>query len=322
MPAQRTTPIALSLVIVCAAAVVHAAGTPAAAPAAPPAPRAMSDILAASAPTDWRPLDPENTLYVELAGGRVVIEMAPAFAPHHVANVRALAREHYYDGIPIVRSQDNYVVQWGDPEEDAAKQRPMKDGKRSLAAEFDRAIAADLPFVKLVDGDIYAPEVGHSQGLPVARDPAHGRAWLAHCYAMVGAGRGDTADSGSGAEIYVVIGHAPRHLDRNVTLFGRVVQGMELLSTQPRGTAAMGFYEQAGQRTPIRSIRLAADVPAGERSNLEVLRTDTPLWTELVAARRTRPEGWFLNKAGRIDLCNVPIPVRPVPAATAPAPVK
>ena len=287
----------------------------------------MADILAASAPSDWRPLDPENTLYVEFAtpagqgagphDGRVVIEMAPAFAPNHVANVRALVRERYFDGLPVVRSQDNYVVQWGDPEEDAAKQRPMKAGKRSLAAEFDRAIGADLPFVQLADGDIYAPEVGHSQGLPVARDPAHGRAWLAHCYAMVGAGRGDTADSGSGAEIYVVIGHAPRHLDRNVTLFGRVVKGMELLSTLPRGTGPLGFYEQASERTPIRSIRLAADVPAAERTNLEVLRTDTPLWTELVAARRMRPEGWFLTKAGRIDLCNVPIPVRPV-APTAP----
>jgi peptidylprolyl isomerase len=92
---------------------------------------------------------------------------------------------------------------------------------------------------------------------------------------------------------------------------------MELLSTLPRGTGALGFYEQASERTPIRSIRLAADVPAAERTNLEVLRTDTPLWTELVAARRMRPEGWFLNKAGHIDLCNVPIPVRSV-SPTAP----
>ncbi len=317
---ELKTPTAL-LVAALAAAAVHAAEAP-----APPAPtpRAMADILAASAPSDWRPLDPENTLYVDLApragqsfgpqDGRVVIEMAPAFAPNHVANVKALVREHYFDGIPFVRSQENYVVQWGDPEDDAAKQRPMQNGKRALAAEFDRPIGKELPFVQLADGDVYAPEVGHVQGLPVARDPAHGRAWLAHCYAMVGAGRGDTADSGSGAEIYVVIGHAPRHLDRNVTLFGRVVKGMELLSTLPRGTAALGFYEQASERTPIKSIRVAADVPAAERTNLEVLRTDTATWTELVASRRMRPEGWFLNKAGHIDLCNVPIPVRAVPA--------
>ena len=208
-------------------------------------------------------------------------------------------------------------MQWGDPEEDKAKQKPMHDGKRSLAAEFDRALDPSIPFTKLPDGDIYAPEVGHSLGLPVARDAAHGREWLAHCYGMVGAGRGDTSDSGSGAEIYVVIGHAPRHLDRNVTLFGRVVQGMNLLSTLPRGTAAMGFYEQASERTPIRAIRLAAEVPVGERTNLEVLRTDTPLWLELVDSRRTRPEGWFLNKAGHIDLCNVPLPVRAVPTPSA-----
>lgn len=311
MRSRPVARIALSLALFAGAAF---AATP---EGTKPTARSMSDILAASAASDWRALDPENTLYVELATGRVVIELAPAFAPNHVANVKALVRERYFDGLPFVRSQDNYVVQWGDPEEDAAKQRPMKDGKRALAAEFDRGFDArttDLPFAKLADGDVYAPEVGHTLGMPVARDPAHGRAWLAHCYAMVGAGRGDTADSGSGAEIYVVIGHAPRHLDRNVTLFGRVVQGMDLLSTLPRGHAALGFYETPGERTPIRSIRLAADVPAAERTNLEVLRTDTPLWTEMVASRRTRPEGWFLDKAGHIDLCNVPIPVRAVKA--------
>ncbi|MEO8502353.1 MAG: peptidylprolyl isomerase [Acidobacteriota bacterium] len=323
-PRLISTALLLALAVASTACAGHAvSSTPAptaSAPAAPakPAARAMSEILAASAPTDWRPLDPENTLYVELSTGRVVIEMAPVFAPNHVANVRTLVREHYFDGIPFVRAQENYVVQWGDPEEDAAKQKPMHDGKRSLAAEFDRALDPALPFAKLPDGDIYAPEVGHSLGLPVARDAMHGREWLAHCYAMVGAGRGDTSDSGSGAEIYVVIGHAPRHLDRNVTLFGRVVQGMNLLSTLPRGTAAMGFYEQASERTPIRAIRLAADVPVAERTNLEVLRTDTPLWLEMVASRRTRPEGWFLNKAGRIDLCNVPIPVRAAAASPHP----
>jgi peptidylprolyl isomerase len=331
MTLQRLTPLLAPLLAFgCSTATPRATGpaSPASSPAAPvavaaatppaqQAARTMAEILAASVPSDWRALDPENTLYLELATGRVVIELAPAFAPHHVENVRALVREHYFDGIPFVRSQENYVVQWGDPEEDVAKQRPMHDGKRALAPEFDRTFdpqAADLPFTRLPDGDVYAPEVGHSLGLPVARDAARGREWLAHCYAMVGAGRGDTADSGSGAEIYVVIGHAPRHLDRNVTLFGRVVQGMDLLTTLPRGHAAMGFYEQPSERTPIRSIRVAADVPAAERTNLEVLRTDTPLWLELVQSRRTRPEGWFLNKAGKIDLCNVPIPVRTVPA--------
>jgi peptidylprolyl isomerase len=153
--------------------------------------------------------------------------------------------------------------------------------------------------------------VGFSAGFPAARDVKAGRAWLAHCYAMVGAGRGNEADSGSGTDLYVVIGHAPRHLDRNVTLVGRVVQGMELLSVLPRGTGALGFYEKPEQRLPIRAVRVAADVPEAERTHLELLRTDTPAFTELVESRRNRREEWYKRPAGRVELCNVPLVVRP-----------
>lgn len=272
----------------------------------------MADILAATSPTDWRPLDPENTVYLELAAGRVVIELAPSFAPRHVANVKALVREGYFDGLSINRSQDNYVVQWGDPlSDDAEKRRPIRSAARTLPAEFDRASGPDLPLTRLPDGDVYAPEVGHSVGFPAARDPKDGRAWLAHCYAMVGAGRDVASDSGGGADLYVVIGHSPRHLDRNVTLVGRVVRGMELLSTLPRGTGALGFYEDPAQRVPVRAIRVAADVPEAERTPLEVLRTDTPAFAAMVEARRFRREEWFHDPTGRIELCNVPIPVRP-----------
>src|SRR5437763_12975648 len=115
----------------------------------------------------------------------------------------------------------------------------------------------------------------------MARDPKTGKMWLIHCYGMVGAGRDAPADSGGGTERYVVIGQAPRHLDRNVTLLGRVVQGIELLSAMPRGTAALGFYEKPEQRVPLKAMRVAADVPPGERSALEVLRTYTPTFESL-----------------------------------------
>ena len=279
----------------------------------PPAgkPMTMAEIVAAAKAEDWRALDPENTLYLELADGRVVIELVPAFAPRHVANVKALAREHYYDGLAILRVQDNYVVQWGDPEADnPQKARKILRARKNLAAEFDRASDAKIPFTLLPDGDVYAGEVGFSDGFPVARDKGSGRMWLTHCYGMVGAGRGNTSDSGGGAEIYVVIGQAPRHLDRNCTLFGRVVQGMELLSSLPRGSGPMGFYEKPEQQVPVRSIRVAADVPLAERSDLEVMRTDTDTFQRLVESRRNRSDAWFLFKAGRVELCNVPIPVR------------
>jgi peptidylprolyl isomerase len=264
-----------------------------------------AEVLAASMPSDWRPLDPQNTLYVELASGRVIIELAPQFAPHHVANIAALAREQYYDGLAIIRSQDNYVVQLGD----ADGKRPVRNAHRTLAAEFERP-SRGLPFTLLPDPDTYAPETGFVDGFPAARDLKFGRAWLIHCYGMVGAGRDNDVDSGGGTELYFVIGQAPRHLDRNVTLVGRVVQGMELLSTLPRGSGELGFYDKPQQRVPIRSVRVAADVPESQRSALEELRTDTATFTALVESRRNRHEEWFKVPAGHVDVCNIPVVVR------------
>lgn len=282
-----------------------------AADTAMPAKPSMAEILAASKPEDWRAVDPENTLYMDLAAGRVVIELAPAFAPNHVANIKALAREHYFDGLAIIRAQDNYVAQWGDPNaEKPDRARKILRAKRTLAPEFDRKLDPSLAFARLPDGDVYAPEVGFSSGFPVARDPANGRMWLVHRYGMVGAGRDVAIDSGGGAELYAVIGHAPRQLDRNVTLVGQVLQGMDLLSVLRRGTGAMGFYEKPEEHVAIQSLRVAADIPVVDRTPIEVLRTDRPVFGELVEARRNRPEDWFHHRAGRIEIANVPVPVR------------
>ncbi|MGH8441413.1 MAG: peptidylprolyl isomerase [Nevskiaceae bacterium] len=300
---------ALIALVVLAGCAQQPPAAPEAAPAAKPP--TSAEVLERSAPGDWRELDPENTIYLELATGRVVIELAPEFAPSHVANIKALAREKYFDGLFILRSQENYVVQWGDPEEDPKKARPIRTAKDSVPGEFSRP-AAGLAFTHLADGDVYAAEVGHSGGFPAARDPAAGQAWLTHCYAALGVSRGNTADSGSGAGLYVVIGHSPRHLDRNITLAGRVVKGMELLTVLPRGTGPLGFYEKPSQYVPIRRVRVAADVPAGERTALELLRTDTPTFAAWVDARRNRREEWFLDQVGHVEVCNVPLPARPV----------
>jgi len=268
----------------------------------------MTEVLAASQPSDWRGLDPENTLYLQLATGRVVIELAPGFAPLHAANIRKLAREHYFDGLAIVRSQDNFVVQWGDPD----GKRPLGTAKDKLPPEFTVS-AKGLPFVRMPDVDGYAPEVGFVDGFPAGRDPKTGEAWIAHCYAMIGAGRGNELDSGNGAELYVVTGQAPRQLDRNIAVVGRVVKGMEWLSTLPRGTGAMGFYEKPEQHVPIQSLRLASEVSVAEREKLQVLRTDTVTFLKLVESRRNRSDDWYKVPAGHIDLCNVPLVTRPQP---------
>jgi peptidylprolyl isomerase len=121
------------------------------------------------------------------------------------------------------------------------------------------------------------------------------------------------ADSSNGSELYVVDGQSPRQLDRNITVVGRVVQGMELLSILPRGTGALGFYEKAAQRVPIQSIALASDLPFAQRTALQVLRTDTPLFRAVVESRRNRRDDWYKVPAGHIDLCNVPLPTRVPP---------
>lgn len=304
--------------LACAASALHAQ-TPAADPAAKP--KTMQELLDASQPSDWRALDPARTLYMDLPSGRVVIELAPGFAPAHVANIQAMARGGYWNGLSINRSQDNFVVQWGDPAEEDAKRRPLpKKAKAKLPAEFTRD-TKKMPFTPLQDVDGWSPEVGFSEGFPAGRDATEGRAWLAHCYGVVGAGRDIAADSSTGAELYVVIGQSPRQLDRNITTVGRVVQGMELLSVLPRGTGPLGFYEKPEQRVTIQSIRLASDLKPNERLPLEVLRTDTSLFAAVVEARRNRRDDFYKRPAGHIDLCNVPLPVRTAPTPP-PAPAK
>ncbi|MGA8277399.1 MAG: peptidylprolyl isomerase [Rhodanobacteraceae bacterium] len=273
-------------------------------------PQTMRDVLAASSTSDWRRPNPDDTLYLELASGRVVIELNSEFAPLHVANIKTLVRAHYFDGLSINRVQDNFVTQWGDPRAgEKGRQRSLGNAKAKLASEFTRTMKG-LPFTRLPDGDVYAPEVGFSRGMPVARDAAHDQAWLVHCYGMVGVGRDNDIDSGNGAELYVVIGQAPRQLDRNIALVGRVLDGIERLSALPRGDAPLGLYKTPAQRIAIHSMRIAADVPKDQRSNLRVLRTDTSTFAALVESRRNRRDMWYHVPAGKIDLCNVPLPVR------------
>lgn len=269
----------------------------------------MQDILAASKPDEWRAIRPENTVYLDLPKGRVIIELAPRFAPNHVRNIRALIRAGFFDGLKIVRSQDDYVVQWGD----ADAKKPLGEAQRTLKAEFTHTLGPDEPLTPLPDRDTYAPVTGFTDGFPAARDPATHEGWLVHCYGMVGAGRNNDADSGGGGELYAVIGQAPRQLDRNVTLVGRVVKGMELLSTLPRGTGDLGFYKTEAETTPILRVRLAADVAPGERTPMEALRTDSVSFAALIQNRRFRQDDFYKRPAGAIDVCNVPLPVRERP---------
>ena len=270
-----------------------------------------AEVIAASQPAEWRALDPENTLYMDFPEGRVVIEMAPQFAPNHVANVKALSREGFFANGAVTRVQDNFVTQWA-PAADPA--RLPKVGVEKLNAEFTLPRVAIANFDVLPDPDTYADEVGYINGMTAARDAAS--VWLTHCYGMVGVGRENDENSGGGTELYVIIGHSPRNLDRQLTMLGRVVQGMEIMSAFPRGTGDAGFYKTPAEYRRYADIKVAADVPVAQRTNLEVMRTDSASFATLVNSRRWRKDDFYTKPVGRIGLCNITVPARPVNPAS------
>ncbi|MDA3914114.1 peptidylprolyl isomerase [Oleiagrimonas sp.] len=276
----------------------------------------QEQIIKHSRPSEWHTLDPANTLYMDLPSGRVVIELAPQWSPRHVANIKTLVHEHYFDHTSVYRVVDNFVAQWGDPDgDDPAKAKPMGSAKTTLPPEFVRHVHGPLPFVPLGSPDVYAPEVGFSGDFPVGRDPSTHTAWIAHCYGTVGVARDVAPDSGNGNTLYAVIGNA-RRIDRNLAVAGRVVRGMPLLSSLPRGPKDhMGVYRDLGRATPILKMRLASDLPADQRLPLQIMRTDSASFRRLLHASAHKHNAFYRYSPGHIDLCAVAPPVRLKPKA-------
>lgn len=303
MPYSRPALYACALLLLACSGSIARADTP-----------TTKQTLSESKSTEWRTLDPAQTLVMELAGKhQVVIELAPGWAPEHVANIKTLVKQRYFDHTSVYRVQDNFVAQWGDPDGDSPdKAKPMGKAKASLDPEFTRNLKSDFEFTLLPDGDLYAPEVGFSNSMPVARNRMAGKAWLVQCYGMVGVARDVDPTSGNGNTLYVPIGQAPRRLDHQLAVVGRVVEGMQWLASLPRGPEPMGVYTDTSQRTGIKSIRLAADLPESQQPRLQVLRSDSDSFNRLVEAKRNRKGPFYRFPVGHIGVCDVPLPVRKV----------
>ena len=270
-----------------------------------------NDIVASAPASAWKAIPPDDLMVIDLrSGGRVVVQLAPDFAPVHVANIKALARGRYWDGATVYRVQDNYVAQWG--LNDSGKPWP-KDVVAKPPAEYTRPLNG-LRITPLGSPDPYAPGAGFADGWPVAYSTKAGWANLAHCYASVGVGRDLSPDTGTGGELYAVIGHGPRQLDRNIALVGRVVDGIDRFSTLPRGTEALGFYKDKAQYVPIASIRIASDMPGNDRPSYEYLDTASPSFARYLKLRANRHDDFYIRPAGGVDLCNVQVPVRKRPS--------
>ncbi|WP_420144798.1 peptidylprolyl isomerase [Sphingobium sp.] len=292
--------LALSAALLAASAPTIAADSPA----------TPSAVVAQAPATAWRAIPADDLLVMRVEGGRrVVIQLAPGLSPGHVGNIVKLAKAHWWDGTSINRVQDNYVVQWGD----ATEKKPMPPGLSptspddyALPLATRRLAVTPLPYP-----DPYAPSTGFVDGWPVAMDGS--AAWLPHCYGYVGVGRNMSPDAGTGAELYAVIGQAPRQLDRNIAVVGRVIEGMEILSSLPRGTGELGFYTATEHKVPILTVRLASALPKAQQPRFEMMDTQSASFADYLRLRANRKDDFYDRPAGGVDLCNAPVPVRRAP---------
>ena len=270
--------------------------------AAPPAAPLPSDPVAG----DWKLIPDDQVMVITLSGNRtVVIRLAPDYAPEHVANVRRLAEARWWDGESVYRVQEGWVAQWGD----ATEKKPLPANVVKVpAAEYD--IASFAPAQRLARRDAYSTASGiTADGWPVATNGA--ASWIAHCYGTVGVARDSAPDTGSGSELFTPIGQAARRLDRNYTIVGRVIEGMQFLSALPRSAAPLGVYATAAERTQIVSVRLASDIPAAERPHFEYRAADNQRFAAMIDLR-LHPKG--LVALGGVDVCDVPLAARRVSA--------
>ena len=276
--------------------------------AAPPKPKLLTptDIVNDAPKSAWKEVPADQLIVMDLQnGGRVIMQLAPQFAPVHVANIRALARGNYWDGATIYRVQDAYVVQWG--QNDSEKGFPAGVIAKP-PAEYTRPLKG-LAIKPLGSPDPYAAGAGFVDGWPVAYSAKGNWANLAHCYGSVGVGRDLSPDTGTGGELYAAI-NPLRHLDRNIAVVGRIIDGMGNLSALPRGTEALGFYKDKSMYVPIASVRLASSIPERERPAYEYMDTQSASFAKYLKLRANRHDDFYIRPAGGVDLCNVNPPVR------------
>ena len=257
------------------------------------------------APEDWRAIPDDEIMVITLTGNRTVaVRLAPRFAPEHVANIKRLVVARWWDGESVYRVQENWVAQWGDPTE----KKPLPAGVvPSPAAEFE--IGAFEAAQRMGKADAYSTASGvTADGWPIATDGK--KAWLTHCYGSVGVARDALPNTGSGSELFTPIGQSARRLDRNYTVVGRIIDGMANLSSLPRSEAPMGVYATAGERTGIVSVRLASEIPAGERPHFQYRSTDNPRFAAYIKSREA-PEPPTVPVGANV--CDLPVGVRRAP---------
>ncbi len=261
---------------------------------------AAAATTAAAQDMIWRQVDPENLVFVELLDGPFVIELNPLFAPKTVEQFRQLVADRFYDGLSFYRVIDGFVAQGGDGS-DLGELSNIPE----LKAEFDIPWNDEFVFTPVQKQDLFADETGFMDAFPIARNTKDGKAWLSHCPGMIAMARGEGADT-SRTDFYIVIGQAPRYLDRNMNVFGRVIEGMDVVQRIQRGaTDANGIISSDTDRSRIRSMRLGSEAP--EQIKGLVMDSTSKPFKAMLEDRRKRKHKFFVNKPPEmLDVCQIP----------------
>ncbi len=258
---------------------------------------------------DWRQTDPENTLYIKTKYGTFVVELAPEMAPKHVAQIKKLARQKFYDDITFHRVIDGFMNQTGDPRGDGTGDSNEPD----IQAEFTFRRGADMP-VTLVGRQMTkdgAMDVGFYKVFPVATKPisqamltTDGKveAWGLHCFATTSMARGGHDVNSANSQFFLMRAEYPS-LDKSYSIWGRVVHGTEYLDDIKVGTAG---EDPAFVPDVMQSVRVEADLPANERIPLQIMRTNSPAFKANLESQKTE-DGQYPK------VCDIKIPTRLAP---------
>jgi cyclophilin family peptidyl-prolyl cis-trans isomerase len=263
----------------------------------------LSQPLMADDSDKWRTLDNSNLVLVTLPHGQAVIELAPQFSPKHVASFKSSVQQGIYDGNTFYRVIDGFVAQTGPSEaEDETKQvAPLK-----LEGEWE--IDQQWQMTLVQSPDLFAEQTGFKDGFALASNPSENKAWLAHCPGVVAMARGNLADSATN-HFYITNGQAPRYLDRIMTIFGRVVYGMEHVQAIQRTQVVEGDDAIAeSQFTSLIKMQLMSSLPAEKQWSLAVENTQSDAFKEKLAQRKNRQHAFFFKKPPSVlDVCQVPL---------------
>lgn len=285
-----------SLYVLC---VLSAAAGPAFAAKDPPPNPAQKIVDAGDG--EWRSVDPERLIVVDLPAGPIFIELRPDLAPLHVERIKTLVRRKFYDGLTFHRVIEGFVAQGGDPKGDGTGGSDLPD----VSAEFARD-SKDVMNFTAIGRDRLAARVGLIDGVPVGAEPESLRSfrtdrtvrlWGAHCPGVMSMARATDPNSAN-SQFFLVIGDARQSLDQRYTVWGWIVDGLENARRIERG-------EPPKRPTPIVRMRIAADVPPDELPKIEVMRSDSAVFQTYLKETKLVDDTGFVK-----DLCDVTPPRR------------